>query len=316
MIKPALAVFAAIFSFISLGVILAQPESEKTANADKSYAFTAGFSGGTYFAIAKSLKKVAPFKIEVQDSRGSVENINRIKNNEAQIGMAQVDILTNLYLFDRDIKRRVKVLIPLYPEEVHIVSRKSVKRIKDLAGKKISIGPVGSGTNKTSRIVLGTLGISGNVSTYQELSTTEALAALLQGEIDAFTLVAGAPVSLLKKLPKKNKKKMRLINIKGQPAKMLTGKNFSYDKAKIKKKTYKWYKKKIKTISTRSLIIVRDDFPEELAAALLKKMFKKKKKLVKAHKKWKKLSLKYARKYLSETDSYFFHKAAAKYIRK
>ena len=40
-----------------------------------------GFKSGTYFQIAASLQQVSTIKMSVKDSKGSVENINLIKNN-------------------------------------------------------------------------------------------------------------------------------------------------------------------------------------------------------------------------------------------
>ena len=70
----------------------------------KTWRFASGFKGGTYYEIAKSIGDTKLAKVQVLESTGTLENITKVANQEADLGLAQLDILTNSILITDDIK--------------------------------------------------------------------------------------------------------------------------------------------------------------------------------------------------------------------
>ena len=93
----------------------------------------------------------------------------------------------------RTTAKSLRMVFPLYNEEVHLVARQGVD-LADLKDKRVAIGAPNSGTLLTSNLMLATAGIE--PAEEVEIDPDEALPALRDGQIDAFFYVAGRPVRL------------------------------------------------------------------------------------------------------------------------
>src|SRR3989441_12370174 len=87
----------------------------------------------------------------------------------------------------------------IYPELVHIVATQAsgVKSIRDLKGKRVVLGPIGSGTEQNALQILGAHGIGEpDLRVAARLPFTAAAEQLRAGLADAafFTTALGAPV--------------------------------------------------------------------------------------------------------------------------
>ncbi len=110
------------FALVTMSLFAAQTLAENVV-------ITTGGRGGSYFQTGERLAAVLEeydYETEVQRSRGSVENIERIANNEAAIGFTQLDALAwwmNRNPAPAD-NKRIKVLGNLFPECVYIAVNK------------------------------------------------------------------------------------------------------------------------------------------------------------------------------------------------
>ena len=183
--------------------------------------FATGFKDGTYLEITSAINDATGLDFDIQKSSGSVENIQLLKEGKADLGLSQLDILANSFRYKKTVKEKIKILLPLYSEELHVLVSGNIKKLKDLTGKKVAIGPGKSGTRGTASIVLGTYGLDETkVSTSSdEIGST--LDRLQKNEIDAMFLVSGAPVKLLKNLPANSP--FHLMPFSGENYKLLTG---------------------------------------------------------------------------------------------
>lgn len=165
-----------------------------------------GSANGTYIQFGEDiadLMKQCGQNITVQESAGSLENFLGVrKRPNTQFGIVQSDLLKYLRTYsadDPEIARAisgVRIAFPLYKEEVHILAKKEIKTLNDLAGKRVSIGVADSGTFLTASLILDITGIE--VAKPLNIGPDDSLARLLSGDIDAFFYVAGAPTALLK----------------------------------------------------------------------------------------------------------------------
>ena len=275
---------AVVAACLAIGMLSAQSTKLK---------FAAGFVGGTYYKIGKSLSKLSKTKVTTLETKGSQENIKLVAEGKADLGLVQLDILNNSVKVGDELRSKLKVILPIYREEVHILSHKKYTSYKQLKGKTISVGSSFSGTSESANIILIAMKLKGRVK-IDRSETGLALKRLKRKEIDAVFIVAGAPIDLLAR----DRFKYNLIPFKGTALAMLTGPYFPYKKSTVKRKQYKWLKKNIQTISVASVLIVNSSMSDAQVSSLVKKIIKGKKKLARSHRKWNELNVKYARKFL------------------
>jgi len=159
---------------------------------------------GTYIQIGRDIAGLGQqcgLTLNVVESAGSLENFIGVrKRRNTQFGIVQSDVLEYLKTFEagdaevQDAVRGVRIMFPLYDEEVHVLARADIAGVRDLAGKKVAVGVQDSGTFLTASLVLDILQVK--AAERLPLNPDQALPKLLSGEIDAFFYVAGAPASL------------------------------------------------------------------------------------------------------------------------
>ncbi|MGJ8570993.1 MAG: TAXI family TRAP transporter solute-binding subunit [Hoeflea sp.] len=159
---------------------------------------------GTYIRIGKDIAALGGecgLTLNVIESAGSLENFVGVRNRRnTQFGIVQSDLLEYLKTFEandpevQDAVRGVRIMFPLYNEEVHVLARTGIASLKDLEGKKIAIDVKDSGTFLTASLILDILQVE--AAERLPLNPDQALPKLQAGDIDAFFYVAGAPALL------------------------------------------------------------------------------------------------------------------------
>jgi uncharacterized protein len=81
--------------------------------------------------------------------------------------------------------------VPFYLEEVHILARREIAALRDLDGKRVSIGEDGSGTWLTAQNIFEIAGIA--PAQMEQLKTEDAEIMLLSGDLDAVIYVVEKP---------------------------------------------------------------------------------------------------------------------------
>jgi uncharacterized protein len=162
-----------------------------------------GGEKGTYYQFGLNLQRLVKehnINLTVSTSKGSVDNIFAVYQRPAtQLGIVQSDVLAFVARVETDpvlkrIAKKIKMVFPLYNEEVHILGRKGITDFDDLAGKRVAVGREGSGTYLTARLMFKVAEVEPREMV--NIDTDEALAELKAGRIDAMFYVAGAPVKL------------------------------------------------------------------------------------------------------------------------
>lgn len=162
-----------------------------------------GSEKGTYYQFGLNLKTLVKrhgMNVTVATSKGSVENVFAVYQRPAtQLGIVQSDVLAFVARVETDpvlkqIAKKIKMVFPLYNEEIHVLGRKNIADFDDLAGKRVAIGREGSGTYLTARLMFKVAEVEPREMV--NIDTDEALAELKAGRIDAMFYVAGAPVKL------------------------------------------------------------------------------------------------------------------------
>lgn len=182
---------------------------------------------GTYIKIGRDLAQfVAPsadIQLDALPSAGSAENV-RLLRYEPGIKLALVqsdvyqsflDIAAGGNAAARDMIAPLRVIMPLYNEEIYFIVRADSERnfIHEIKNAKINAGESGSGTALTSatlyRLMFGEAMPDASAS---YLSNEEALAKLVTDKtLDVVAVVAGQPAKLLVDMKPESRKLIKLL---------------------------------------------------------------------------------------------------------
>ena len=148
-----------------------------------------GTIGGTYVQFGADLASVLDDgnKLRVLPivGRGSVQSVADILFLQGvDLGIVRSDTLDYLEKkgFAKDIKKQFTYVTKLYNEEMHVIASKSVRNLKELDGKTISVDLPNGGTFVTALTVFERLGMKPNVVYIEQRIAMEKLK---KGEIDA-----------------------------------------------------------------------------------------------------------------------------------
>ena len=178
-----------------------------------------GGVNGTYIRIASNLSDIldsADLRVLTVVGKGSKKNVEDLLYLKGiDIAIVQSDVLEFIKRQKTypNIANRIAYITKLYNEEFHLLATSSVTQLSDLAGKRVNIGGIGSGTAMTATLLFDTLGLTVEVTHHSE---AEALEMLRDGELDAIAYVAGKPVQLFKDVSASDS--LRLIPVNLTPA--------------------------------------------------------------------------------------------------
>lgn len=162
-----------------------------------------GEERGTYHQIGTEIASTTArtgVSLEVLPSAGSWANIVALFNNDTEFAIFQLDAYLkaalNLYQnTSRDISNEIKVVMPLYRDEIHVIKAK--ERTLDFATEEdfvVGCGQESSGSCLTAEVIAE---FYGKRFSYRHGSFESALADLKDGKLDLVIITAGKPYKLL-----------------------------------------------------------------------------------------------------------------------
>lgn len=164
-----------------------------------------GGTGGVYYplggALASRLSAVdSAGRYTAEVTGGSVENVNRVIAGQIDLGFTLAITAYEAYHNGIDGSAPaadLRVVAPLYPNLVHVLvaGGSGISNVAEFAGKRVSVGSAGSGTEQTARQILTAHGLSYDDVSVQYLSFSESAAALRDGALDAAILSVGFPAA-------------------------------------------------------------------------------------------------------------------------
>jgi TRAP transporter TAXI family solute receptor len=171
-------------------------QTKQALNANTVTLIT-GTIGGTYVQIGADLASVLDDgnKLRVLPivGRGSVQSVADILFLQGvDIGIVRSDTLDYLEKkgFAKDIKRQFTFVTKLYNEEMTVIAPKSVRTLKDLEGKRVSVDLPNGGTFVTALTVAERIGLRAD---FHYIEQRIAMEKLKKGELDAVIVVGGKP---------------------------------------------------------------------------------------------------------------------------
>ena len=77
---------------------------------------------GTYYRLMKEFDEAVPGLIVNTELDGSLTNIDRVMENQAELGITQFDALYVRAMKETNLKERIRVLALLHSEEIHFIA--------------------------------------------------------------------------------------------------------------------------------------------------------------------------------------------------
>jgi TRAP transporter TAXI family solute receptor len=273
------AVVTGLMSVLALSATLAaQPRWHVT--------IAAGAVDGVYYPIAGAMSRITgetgglSVRASVEASGGAVANVELIRSGEADFALLQNDIA--YYAFNgialgafagKPVKSMAGVF-SVYPEPVHIVVTQAsgVKSVRELKGKRVALGPAGSGTEQNALQILEIYGIGeGDLRAGVRVSFTAAVEQLKAGVVDAafFTTARGAPVVA----EAFGAGKLELLGVGASAGEALGRKYPFYTIGAIPANTYKGQGREVAAASVMAMLVARSALSEELVYRFTKAVF-------------------------------------------
>lgn len=272
---------ASLFAAVILTVALAS-----SVNASTFINVGTGSTGGTYYPVGAAMAKVwnssiPQMKANAQSTGGTAQNLALLGKGEAEVIFAD-----GLYFFAYEGKgafagkpmKNLRALAPLYAEPIHFLVAKgsNIKTLKDLKGKRVSVGAVGSGTEVTVRTLLKANGIDPDKDIKTEnLGLSDTAAAFADHNIDAGLTVGALGIAGVVEIATLGT--AQLIDFDPQVIKNLCKELPYYLPFDIPANTYKGQPKAVKSVASWNVLITSDKLDADAAYKMTKALYDKKK---------------------------------------
>lgn len=243
--------------------------------------FSTGTPGGGFYPLGEGLarayeRSLKAVDLQIHPSAGAVANVEAIQRGDADLGFAFADVAYVAYVgrlagasgpFDR--LRGIAVL-QLTPVQLVVRRDPQIREVADLRGRRIGVGPPGSGTALTAGLVLEAFGIPASAVRAETLQFNDAGDRLVRGTLDAMFDTAIYPAESVSAATRAG---ARIMPLSGGPIERLRRDYPFLRVTVIPRDTYPGMNGAIRTIGVDSLLICRADLDEPLVYDLTRRFF-------------------------------------------
>ena len=262
---------AAAANLLSPPPAAAQPAAPRPTVA---YKIVTASERGTYIQIGRDLARfVAPqagVQLEALSSKGSADNVSRLRyDTDVKLAIVQSDVYQAFLDYAdvgnaaaADLIRPLRVVLPLYDEEIYFVVRADspLQYVHEIKGRRINIGPLQSGTAMSAstiyRLMFDEPLPAAATST---LSNEEALLKLTtDGSLDVVVIVAGQPAKLLADMKPEAKQFVRLLRVDPTRSETVAAMQ-TYAPATIRSASYpNWLDQDVAALAVKAFLVTYD----------------------------------------------------------
>jgi hypothetical protein len=275
--KKRLAVVLLAFLLVISGLVPA-------VHAEKPQLITlaAGWVTGTYYPLSGIISRIVyksdlrdRVRVTVESSGASVANCKLLAQRLTDFALSQNDVNYYAYngvgAFEEPVKI-IRGVASFYPEPIHILVRKDsgIKSVADLKGKRVAVGPLGSGTEVNTGNILGIYGITYDDIKAEHLRAAEAGDFVKEGRVDAafFTGGLGMPAVAEPALVAD----MDFVEIPDDVFQKLKAKHPFYAQVVIPGETYHGIPDR-QSVTVLAQMVTHDEMPADLVYDLLTVVF-------------------------------------------
>lgn len=231
-----------------------------------------GGERGVYWAFGQALAHSGAaredgLRLDVESSAGSLDNLSRLRSGRARLAFTAADAAADVAGGPGSLRALARV----YDDYLHLLVRpgSGITSLADLAGRRVSLGGTGSGTEL---IALRVLEPSALVSQLQRhpLGLAESLDALARGDLDAAFWSGGLPTGGVADAARAGAVDLVPLPESGQTLRQAYGD--AYRPALIPASTY-GLAADTPTLAVANLIVSLPTLPDEAAHRVVTAMF-------------------------------------------
>jgi uncharacterized protein len=251
-----------------------------------------GGTSGVYYPLGVALsqvfgKAIPNAKVSVQATKASVENLNLLEAGRGEIAFTLGDSLSDAWKGNADAGfktplKKLRTVAGIYPNYIQIVASadSGIRTIKDLKGKRISVGAPKSGTELNARAVLKAAGLTyADFSKVEYLPFGESVELMKNRQLDVTLQSAGLGVSSLRDLA--TSQKIVVVAIPEDVVKKIG--DAAYQPAVIPAKTYEGQDQDVPAVAIQNFLVTREGVSDDTVYRMTKAVFENHDALVAAH---------------------------------
>ncbi|ABR47004.1 TRAP transporter solute receptor, TAXI family [Alkaliphilus metalliredigens QYMF] len=200
-------------------------EGQPEENSNQFVTVATGPTSGVYYPIGGAISNIVQhelgYRSSVQSTGASVENINLLLNNRAELAITMADAVLQAYqgfgaFEDQEPKEELRGIMSLYPNYVQLVTLKStgIETFEDLVGRRVGVGAPNSGVELNARLMFEAHGMTYDDIRPDYLNYGEAIDQIRNGMIEAAFVTSGIPNSTVMDLGTTNE--IKIIPIEGE----------------------------------------------------------------------------------------------------
>lgn len=264
------------------------PDNDNGGGAGGQLTLATGSTGGTYYPLGSGMAQVwsrsaddggvDDLQVTAQSSGASVENLRLLQSGEVELIMSvngvAVDAYNNTGEFADDPEYDFVAIGNIYREVTQVVARADadVSTIGDLAGKRVQIGPVGSGTELAARNLLQAHGIDpdNDITAFQD-SFGDAADQLRDGVVDVAFGILSLPAASI--IEVSNAIDVVLIDIDGGVLDGLLANDPSLTPVEVPAGTYPGQDAPAQWVTNWATLYTTPDLDEDLVYEMTKVMY-------------------------------------------
>lgn len=285
-----------------LALVFVLDVSWSEASERRFVSIAAGWVTGAYFPMAGAISRVAyqnlqdqNIKVTAESSGASVANANLIASGHTDFAILQNDIASYAYngkegMFDEPVKNLLGCAA-LYPEHIQVIVRKdaNIQSVADLKGKRVAVGPIGSGTTENAKQILEAWGLSLDDLKSEQLGSQQAGDYIKDGRLDAafFTVAVGAAVIT----DTATVVDVEVLPIEGPNVDKLIDMYPFYAKQVVPANSYPGLESDAPTVAVMAMLSARADLDEDLVYQIMKVMYSNLDQIHEAHAKFRDISV-------------------------
>jgi uncharacterized protein len=240
-----------------------------------------GLPGAFFYPLGAALfgaysKAMPDVDFQVVPTGGAVENLELLQRGAADLGFAFADVTYLAFVGRLDestrLFDRLRGVAVLQLTTIHVLIRpdSGISSIEQLKGRRVALGPSGSGTAISARVLLEAFGVSIAEVKGQYLPFRESADRVVRGELDAAFISAGYPAESVLTATRGG---AHLLEVSGPVVEKLRT-NYPFLRVSlIPAGTYPPFRGPVHTVGIDTLIACGADLPETLVYRLTKTFF-------------------------------------------